>query len=85
MQLTGTNACKIRDTLLKARAEKKITLKQITDRLFEHGIPDWLQTEILQMVNHNKMKRITCPVELAMEAAVSSIILEEILKENGSN
>ena len=78
MKLQGTNACMMRDELIKARYDKKITLKEITTKLAKQHLPDWLQSEILQMTNHNKSKRITCAVELAMEAAVCIKILDEI-------
>ncbi len=82
MQLTGTTACKMRDELLKARSQKKITLKEITDRLCKQHIPEWLQGQIIQMTNHNRNKRITCPIEQAMEAAVSYKILLQVIKES---
>lgn len=81
MKLKGTTACKMRDALIKARFEKKITLKQITDRLCKQEIPMWLQSQIIQMVKYREYYRITCPVELAMEAAVNYKILQEIIKE----
>ena len=82
LQLQGTSACIMRDELVKARKAKKITLQGITDKLCLLDIPNWLQSQILQMVSHRKNERITCPVELAMEKAVSYKILQDILKTN---
>jgi hypothetical protein len=82
--LEGTAACTMRDELKKARYEKKITLKEITDKLSKMELPTWLQGQILQMTNHRKHERITCPVEQAMEAAVSSHILNELIAEEKS-
>jgi len=81
----NTSACKMRDELIKARYEKKITPSEITDRLSKINIPDWLQAQIIQMVNYRKLERLTCAVELAMEAAVCRIILEEIINQNKQN
>lgn len=81
--LEGTSACKMRDELLKARSEKRINLKEITDKLSKLEIPKWLQSEILQMSNHRKYDRITCPVEQAMESAVAFHILKEIMNDDG--
>ncbi len=80
LQLENTSACLMRDRLSKERYAKKITTSQITDRLSKIEIPDWLQAEILQMVNYRKYDRTTCPVEQAMEAAIISKIVEQILK-----
>lgn len=77
--LTDTTACNMRDELLKARRDKKITLDQITKRLSKMEIPLWLQSQILQMRKYREYDRITCPVELAMEAAVNLHILNEIM------
>lgn len=82
--LEGTSACKMRDELLKARSLKKITLKEITDKLSKLEIPKWLQSEILQMSNHRKYDRITCPIEQAMEAAVNYHIVNELMNEDVS-
>lgn len=79
--LEGTAACTMRDELKKAREEEKITLKEITDRLSKMELPKWLQGQIMQMTNYRKSDRITCPVELAMEAAVSYHILNELMEE----
>lgn len=70
LQLQGTSACIMRDELMQARTNKLITCKEITDRMCKQDIPLWLQSQIIQMVNHRKYERITCPVEQAMEAAV---------------
>lgn len=79
--LEGTSACKMRDELKKARFEKGVKLKDITDKLSKTEIPKWLQSQILQMANHNKYKRITCPIEQAMVAAVCYHILNEIIQK----
>ena len=81
IQLNDTSACLMRDELIKARYDKKITLKQITDRLCELDIPDWLQSQILEMTDYRKYERTTCAVEQAMEAAVCYKIVEKLLKE----
>ena len=78
MKQTGTPACIMRDILIEAHASKKIKYKEITVRLYEAGIPMWLQQQIVQMCNFNSYKRITCPVEQAMQDAVYSCILDEI-------
>jgi hypothetical protein len=72
------NAILIRDGLLKAKIENKITCKEITLKLSKLELPKWLQSEILQMVNYKKYDRITCPIEQAMEAAVNIHIIKEI-------
>lgn len=75
--LQNTSACLMRDELQKARLEKRINLKQITDKLCKLDMPLWLQSEILQMVHYNQYKRYTDPIEQAMEAAVNyKIILQ---------
>jgi len=80
--LDGTAACLMRDTLKKARFEKKITPKEIKNKLSKMELPKWLQGQILQMVNHRQYERITCPIEIAMESAVFYHILNEIMNEN---
>lgn len=82
--LEGTAACSMRDELKKARFEKKITLKEITDKLSKMELPKWLQSQILQMSNHRKYDRITCPIEQAMEAAVNYHIVKELINEDVS-
>jgi len=82
--LEGTAACSMRDELKKARFEKKITLKEITDKLSKMELPKWLQSQILQMSNHRKYDRITCPIEQAMEAAVNYHIVNELMNEDVS-
>ena len=82
--LEGTAACLMRDELKKARFEKKITLKEITDKLSKMELPKWLQSQILQMSNHRKYDRITCPIEQAMEAAVNYHIVNELMNEDVS-
>lgn len=82
LKLENTPACKMRDELIKARYAKQITLNEITDKLIKIDLPLWLQGDIIAMVNHNKYKRITCAVELAMEAAVSVHILNEIMSDS---
>jgi hypothetical protein len=83
--LEGTAACSMRDELKKARFEKKITLKEITDKLSKMELPKWLQSQILQMSNHRKYDRITCPIEQAMEAAVNYHIVNELMNEGVSD
>jgi hypothetical protein len=78
--LEGTAACKLRDALLIAKREKRVTCKQITDHLSKRKLPKWLQSQILQMAAHRQYERITCPVEQAMEAAVHVHIIKEIRK-----
>lgn len=82
--LEGNAACSMRDKLKKVRFEKKITLKEITNKLSNMELPKWLQSQILQMSNHRKYDRITCPIEQAMEAAVSYHILNELINEDVS-
>ena len=82
--LEGTSACKMRNELQKARGEKKITLKEITDKLSKMELPKWLQSEILQMVDYRKYDRTTCPVEQAMEKAVCFHVLNEIMNADAS-
>lgn len=82
--LEGTAACSMRDELKKARFENKITLKEITDRLSKMELPKWLQCQILQMSNHRKYDRVTCPIEQAMEAAVNYHIVKELMDEDVS-
>ncbi len=81
LQQQGTAACKMRDDLIEARYAKKITLAQITDRLYKQDLPDWLQSQIIQMVRHRYTERITCAVELAMEKAVNMKIIDQIKAE----
>lgn len=81
LQLEGTTACALRDKLKEAFYQKKITLKEITDKLCKIVLPEWLQAEILQMVSHNQYKRCTCPIEQCMEKAVHYFILKQILDE----
>jgi len=81
MQLQNTPACKMRDALWVATfSNKVITRKEITDRLSKIEIPDWLQADILQMADHRKYERLTCPVEQAMEAAIHYKIVDELVK-----
>lgn len=79
IQMIGTAACEMRDRLIIARREKKITLAKITDKLSKIELPKWLQSQILQMVEYRKYDRITCPIEQAMEAAVHYHILNDII------
>lgn len=81
MQQHGTQACVIRDRLLEERRNKNINLDQITNRLYNIQPPEWLRHQIMDMVRHNQYKRITCPVELAMEKAVNMMIIDEITKD----
>ncbi len=85
IQLTNTAACVMRDELKKARYSGKISLKEITNRLIKTEIPDWLQSEIIQMRSFRKYERLTCPVELAMEAAVNYKILKDLLSKSSQN
>lgn len=82
--LEGTAACILRNKLKQARFEKKITCKEITDKLSKMKLPKWLQSQILQMTNHRKYDRITCPIEQAMEAAVCYHIVCELINEEQS-
>jgi hypothetical protein len=77
-KLTGTTACLIRDKLIDARHNKEITLKQITDRLCERGMENWLMAQIIEMVEYRQYERITCPIEQAMHDAVCYHIVCEI-------
>jgi hypothetical protein len=83
-KLYGTAICKVRDELIKARHEKKITLKQIRERLTEvlaeskHS--EIIQMQIVEMVEYRHYDRITCPVEQAMHDAVCNHIVKEIMK-----
>lgn len=81
IQLNGTAACDMRDQLWKLVWEKKITKPQITDRLAKMELPDWLQSQILQMTKYRQCDRTTDSVEQAMEAAVHRKIIDKILKE----
>lgn len=84
-QLQNTTACKMRDELVNSRFSKKITLSEIRERLYKIELPDWLQSQILQMVNYNQTNRITCAVELAMESAVHRKILDKIIYQGNTN
>jgi hypothetical protein len=77
-KLSGTTACKMRDILIVARHDKKITLKQITKRLCDMPMEKWLQAQIIEMVEYRQYDRITCPVEQAMHDAVCYHIVCEI-------
>lgn len=79
--LEGTAACLMRDELNKARFKKLITPKEITDKLSKIDIPEWLRCQILQMSNHRKYERTTCPIEQAMESAVNYHIVKELLDD----
>lgn len=81
IQLNDTSACLMRDELRSAWLNKKITLTQIKDRLCKLEIPEWLQSQILEMVEYRKYDRITCPIEQAMEAAVCYKIVQKLIKE----
>lgn len=80
IQQTGTPACIMRDELRQARADKKITLEGITQKLSKMELPNWLQAQIIQMAEFRKYDRITCPIEQAMLSAVCSHIITEIQK-----
>jgi hypothetical protein len=80
MKLTVTTACLIRDKLIKDWHNKKITLSQITERLCEYDMPEWLKGQIIEMVEFRQYDRITCPVEQAMHDAVCYHIVCEIKK-----
>lgn len=72
----------MRDALIRERLSQKITLKQITNRLCKIQLPEWLQGQIMEMAEHNKYNRATCPVEQAMLSAVCYHILDKIIKED---
>jgi len=78
IQLTGTTACLIRDKLIEARNNKKITPTQITDRLSKRKMEEWLKGQIIEMVEYRQYDRITCPIEQAMHDAVCYHIVCEI-------
>lgn len=82
LMLYGTAACNMRDSLINARFDKKINLNQITTRLYDANIPYWLQAQIIQMNKHNIYKRMTNPIEIAMEKAVNMLIIDEIKSKN---
>lgn len=79
MQQSGTAACDMRDQLLKLVFAKKITPKQITDRLTKTDLPDFLRGQIIAMCQFNEMKRCTCFVEQAMYQAVCNHIVRELM------
>lgn len=81
-QLTGTSACLLRDGLMKAWFRKAITLSEITSKLSGYDLPDWLQTEILQMESFNKLNRFTCPIEQAMVSAVYIKIVDQLIQDD---
>jgi len=81
LQLEGTAACTMRDKLISAKFKGEITCKEITERLYNIEIPEWLEAQILQMVQYRWTERITCPIELAMEKAVHRKIVDRIIKE----
>ena len=78
-QLTGTSACLLRDRLRSAWFDKRISGPEITRRLATMDLPEWFITEILEMESHNKLNRLTCPIEQAMASAVYIIIIDQIL------
>ena len=78
LQLTNTSACLIRDKLRNNWLNNKIKLSEITERLSDLDIPNWLQGEIIQMCEYRMYDRITCPVEQAMLKAVCYKIVKEI-------
>lgn len=82
MQQTGTAACDMRDELWKAYASKRITLSQITKRMQNRELPDWLQSQIIQMVRFRETERIKDPVEQAMAAAVYYHIVKRLKDED---
>ncbi len=82
MQQTGTAACNMRDELWKAYSGKRITLSQITKRMQNREIPDWLQSQIIQMVRYREGERTTDPVEQAMAAAVYYHIVKRLKDED---
>lgn len=78
-QLTGTSACLLRDRLRSAWFDKRISTPEITRRLAAMNLPEWLISEILEMESHNKLNRLTCPIEQAMAGAVYVIIIDQII------
>jgi hypothetical protein len=81
LQLHGTFASNLRDSIWALIYDKKVTKQQVRERLH---IPKQFHGDVLQMVQHNQYKRITDPVELIMEQNVHVQILEEIIKEEKS-
>jgi hypothetical protein len=81
IQLTNTTACKIRDNLKSLWLNNKIKLHEITNRLCKIELPNWLQSQIIEMCDYRKYERCTCPVEQAMFDAVCYHIVVEITKE----
>jgi len=81
IKLTGTTACTMRDKLVSCWLNKDIKLSEITDRLTKIEIPDWLESQILQMVHYRQLDRCTCPVEQAMFQAVCNKIVDKLMKE----
>lgn len=47
IQLTGTAACTMRDKLISCWLNKGIRLSEISDRLTNIEIPDWLESQII--------------------------------------
>jgi len=80
IQLNGTAATKLRDSLKSHWLNGEITLKQIETRLEKKELPMWLQSQIVEMVNFRQYDRETCPVEQAMFGSVCGIIINEIIE-----
>ena len=85
IQLNDTSACLLRDELKSVKFDKKITLKQIEDRLTKTEIPNWLEGEIIEMVEYRKFDRCTSPVEQAMYQAVCNKIVDNLMKSQKYN
>ena len=81
IQLNGTPATEMRDTLRTKWLNKEITLPQIEDRLSKMDVPEWLNGQILEMVQYRMCDRCTCPVEQAMAGSVYYKIVDKLMKE----
>jgi hypothetical protein len=78
LQLHGTFASNLRDSIQVLINEKKVTKQQVRERLH---IPKEFHGDVLRMVQHNQYKRITDPVELIMEQNVHIQIIDKLLKD----
>lgn len=86
-RLEETQACWLRDQIIDALHEKKVTLKEVGERLrkCEELKDKRFQAQIIQMVQHNELERITCKVELELFGAVTYHMIDKIIKEELSN
>jgi hypothetical protein len=79
IQLNGTNATEMRDILKQNRSDKLINPREITERMVKATIPQWLRSQILEMVQYREYDRCTCPIEQAMAQAVYNLIVKELM------